>query len=78
METDRMHVTVKLYASFCIGRFGTAVREYPDGSTLSTIAQDLGIPPEYLIHLRNGCHAPLDEAVQDGDTVSFLPMLDGG
>ena len=73
-----MHVTVKLYASFCIGRFSSAVREYPDGSTISTIAQDLGISAEYLIHLRNGCHAPFNEVVQEGDTVSFLPMLDGG
>ncbi len=73
-----MHVTVKLYASFRIGRFASEVREYPDSATIATIAEDLGIPAEYLITLRNGCHAPPDEQVQDGDTVSLLPMLEGG
>jgi molybdopterin converting factor small subunit len=73
-----MRITVKLYGSLCIGRFNSELRDYPDGSTISTIAQDLGLPAEYLIRLRNGCHAPFEEVVQDGDTVSFLPMLDGG
>lgn len=73
-----MQVTVKLYASFRIGRFTSMVREYPDHTTIGTIAQDLGIPEEYLIRLRNGCHAPLDDEVADGDTISFLPMLEGG
>jgi molybdopterin converting factor small subunit len=73
-----MQVTVKLYASFCIGRFKSEVRDYPDGATISSIAADLGIPAEYLIQLRNGRHAAPDEVVEDGDTVSFLPMLEGG
>lgn len=73
-----MRVTVKLYASFRIGRFTSEVREYPDSATIAMIAKDLGIPEEYLITLRNGRHAPLDDLVQDGDTVSFLPMLEGG
>jgi sulfur carrier protein ThiS len=73
-----MRVTVKLYASFCIGRFSSQVREYPDGATIAVVAKELGIPEEYLITLRNGRHAPLDDLVHDGDTVSLLPMLDGG
>ncbi len=73
-----MRVTVKLYASFCIGRFTSEVRDYPDAATISMIAADLGIPEEYLIRLRNGRHAASDEVVADGDTVSFLPMLEGG
>jgi molybdopterin converting factor small subunit len=75
---DDVQVTVKLYASFRIGRFTSMVREYPDHSTIASIAQDLGIPEEYLIRLRNGCHASPDEELHDGDTVSFLPMLEGG
>ena len=73
-----MQVTVKLYASFCIGRFNCAVREYPEATTVSAISQDLGLATDALIRLRNGCHAGLDEQVQDRDTVSFLPMIDGG
>lgn len=73
-----MQITVKLYGSLCIGRFSFALRDYPDCSTIATIVQDLGISPEYLIRLINGIHASFDEIVQDGDTVSLLPMLDGG
>ena len=73
-----MQVTVKLYASFCIGRFTSAVREYPEATTISAISKDLGLAAEALIHLRNGCHARLDDPVQDRDTVTFLPVIDGG
>lgn len=73
-----MQVTVKLYASFSIGRFTSALCEYPDGTTISAIVQSLGIPTERLIQLRNWNHAPFHEIVQDGDTVSLLPMLGGG
>ena len=73
-----MQITVKLYGSLCFGRFDSAVREYPDGSTIQTIVTDLGIPSEYLIRLKNGYHAPLEEVLHNNDTVSLLPMLDGG
>jgi sulfur carrier protein ThiS len=73
-----MQITVKLYGSFCVGRFDSAPRDYPAGSTIAAIVADLGLSPEYLIRLRNGTHAAFDEVVQEGDTVSFLPMLDGG
>jgi len=73
-----MQITVKLYGSLCNGRFNSALREYPDRCTVLTIVKSLGIPSEYLIRLRNGSHVSFDEVVQDGDTVSFLPMLDGG
>jgi len=73
-----MLITVKLYGSLCIGRFDSAPRDYPAGSTVATVVQDLGLSPEYLIRLRNGRHASFDDLLQEGDTVSFLPMLDGG
>lgn len=73
-----MLITVKLYGSLCIGRFDSAPRDYPAGSTVATVVQDLGLSPEYLIRLRNGSHASFDDLLQEGDTVSFLPMLDGG
>lgn len=73
-----MHVTVKLYASFSIGRFDTEVRNYPDGATIAFIAEALGLPTSNIIILRNGIHAPVDSVLQEGDTVSLLPLLDGG
>jgi len=73
-----MQITVKLYGSLCIGRFHSELREYADCCTILTIVEDLGISTEYLIRLKNGYHVPFEEVVQDGDTVSLLPMLDGG
>ena len=73
-----MQITVKLYGSLSIGRFDSALRDYPACSTIAAIVQDLGLSPEYLIRLRNGIHASFDDVVQEGDTVAFLPMLDGG
>jgi molybdopterin converting factor small subunit len=73
-----MHVTVKLYASYCIGRFDTDIRNYPDGVTIAFIAEDLGLPTSNIIILRNGIHAQVETALAEGDTVSFLPLLDGG
>jgi sulfur carrier protein ThiS len=73
-----MQVKVKLYASFCIGRFENEVREYPDGVTISFIAETLGLPVTNIIILRNGIHASPDDVVQEADAVSFLPLLDGG
>jgi sulfur carrier protein ThiS len=73
-----MQVKVKLYASFCIGRFENEVRNYPDGVTISFIAENLGLPASNIILLRNGIHASPEDVVEDADTVSFLPLLDGG
>ncbi len=73
-----MQVKVKLYASFCIGRFENEVRNYPDGVTISYIAENLGLHAPNIIKLLNGIHASPDDVVQDADTVSFLPLLDGG
>ncbi len=73
-----MHVTVKLYASFCIGRFENEVRNYPDGVTITFIAESLGLHAPTIIRLLNGTHASPDDVVQEADTVSFLPLLDGG
>jgi molybdopterin converting factor small subunit len=73
-----MHVKVKLYASFCIGRFENKVCNYPDGVSISFILGNLGLHASNTIMLRNGVHASPDDVVHDADTVSFLPLLDGG
>jgi sulfur carrier protein ThiS len=73
-----MLITIKLYGSYQIGRFDCAVREYPEGCPVGTIVDELQISREYLIRLKNGVHVPPDEPLQEGDTLSLLPMLDGG
>jgi len=73
-----MRITVRIYGSLCIGRFEAAEREYPEGTLVVNVVRDLGIGEEFLIRLRNGVHAANDEQLRAGDTLSLLPMLDGG
>jgi len=73
-----MRITVRIYGSLCIGRFEAAEREYPEGTLVLDVVRDLGIGEEFLIRLRNGVHAASDEQLREGDTLSLLPMLDGG
>lgn len=73
-----MQITVKIYGSLSIGRFECAEREYPAGTRVLDVVRDLGIGEEYLIRLRNGVHADFEDRLEAGDTLSLLPMLDGG
>jgi molybdopterin converting factor small subunit len=74
-----MQITIKLYASFCIGRFKSEIRTYSTPPSVSQIADELGIPVKSLgIVLRNGVHASREDIVADGDTVSLMPQMGGG
>ena len=74
-----MHITVKLFASLRIGRFREESRNYPDGTTVVTIVDELDIPDcQVLITLINSQHAKPDEVLREGDVVSLLPVVSGG
>jgi molybdopterin synthase sulfur carrier subunit len=50
-----------------------------DGATLEDLCRRLGMPPQLeKICFTNGNYQPMDKKLQDGDVVSFYPMLDGG
>ena len=74
-----MQVTVKLYAALRWKLFEEEVREYPAGTTVEALAADLGISPREIgIKLVNGRHCPLDQVLEDGDTVALMPPIGGG
>lgn len=74
-----MQVTLKLVGVFCIGRFKEERRSYPEMTTLSDIIGDLGIPLPLLgIILINGTHAGINDPFREGDTITLLPLIDGG
>ncbi len=74
-----MVVTIRLFASFQDGRFETAPREYPAGTRLAAVLDELRIPKETIgISLVNSRHADLERELTPGDIVSLFPLLGGG
>lgn len=74
-----MKIKIKLAGAFRIDRFKEEVREYPDGTSIRKIVDSLQLPEQILgIVLINGIHAEFENILQDGDTLSVLPVLDGG
>jgi hypothetical protein len=74
-----MNVTVKLVGIFQIGRFKEAVCEYPTGTSVRKVVDELLIPDPLLgIVLINELHAGVDDVLHEGDTLCLLPFIDGG
>jgi hypothetical protein len=74
-----MQVTVKLFASFRVGRFTEAERDVAPGIRIAEVAESLGILPEDIgIIMVNGRHAALENELQPGARLSLFPLLGGG
>lgn len=74
-----MKITVKLFASFRVGRFKQDQRDYPDDTICQQVVADVGVKETELgIILINGRHASLESALNDGDSLSLFPLLGGG
>jgi molybdopterin converting factor small subunit len=72
-------VTVKLFASFRAGRFDIEVREYPPGTSVGDVADQLKLPRHELgIMMINSRHVKLDRQLEEGDTLALFPLLGGG
>jgi sulfur-carrier protein len=74
-----MNVTVKLFASFRAGRFDIETGDYPSGTTVADVADNLKLPHSELgIMMINNRHVKLDHLLSDGDTLALFPLLGGG
>jgi len=74
-----MKVTVKLFATFRADRFDIESREYPDGTVVEQIVDELKLPREKLgIVMVNSRHVDLDRELRDGDTLALFPLVGGG
>ena len=74
-----IHVTIKLFATLRDGRFTMEMREYPPGSDVMSIIQDLGISEkEAALVLVNGRHADLSTQLSDQDVLAIFPPIGGG
>ncbi len=74
-----MQITVKLFASYRIGRFNEKVVDYPTGTSVGDGLQVLSIAGKDTgIVLVNGKLAPLDQELREGDTLAIFPLVSGG
>jgi hypothetical protein len=74
-----MEVTILLIGPFRIGRFEEEVRGYLSATCVQEVIDGLHLPMPLLgTVLVNGIHAGVEDLLHDGDTVCFLPFLDGG
>lgn len=74
-----MKITVKLFATFRLGRFELEVRDYPPGTTVGHIVEELQLPRTQLgILLVNSRHVALDRQLVDGETLAIFPLVGGG
>ena len=74
-----MKVTIKLFATLRIGRDKILVRDYPEGTLIKNIVEDLEIDEnDIAILLRNGISTKMDNKLSEGDTLSIFPPIGGG
>lgn len=74
-----MKVIIKLVGPFRLGRFKEATREYPAATPVRNLIEEFRIPVNLLgAVLINDIHAGVDDHLNDGDTVTLLPFIDGG
>ena len=74
-----MLVTVKLHGIFRIDRFKEKKVEYPSGTKVMDVVEQLKLPCRLLgIVLVNDIHSTIDSQLKNGDILVLLPLLDGG
>lgn len=74
-----MKITVKLFATFRNGRFDLEVRDYPEGTKVGQIVEELQLPREQLgILMVNSRHVDLDRVLLEGETLAIFPLVGGG
>lgn len=74
-----MKLTVKLFAYFRDNRFVAEVKDYPDGTTVAEIIEDLKIDPgEVGIIMLNSRHCQPDTQPKEGDALAIFPVVGGG
>lgn len=74
-----MTITVKLFATFRIGRFAAMKQEYPLGTPVANVIKDLGIQEEEIgMLMLNSKHIEPQYALQEGDNLAIFPLVGGG
>lgn len=74
-----MKITVKLFATFRLGRFDIETRDYPAGTKVGQVVDELALSRDKLgILMVNSRHVDLDRVLADGETLAIFPLVGGG
>ncbi len=74
-----MLVTVKLFAYFRDNRFIKENRNYPPGTRVQQIIDELGIDPDEIgVLMINSRHTSLETLLQENDVLAIFPVVGGG
>ena len=74
-----MKLTVKLFAYFRDDRFVAEVQEYPDGTTVGEIVDQLEIDRDEIgITMINSRHCTFEDRATEDDILAIFPMVGGG
>ena len=78
-ESVTMKINVKLVGLFQTGRFKQTDRDYPQGTRVHEVVEDLQLPRQHFgIILINGVHADSETVLNEGDQLVLMPIVDGG
>ncbi len=74
-----MQIKIRLIGAFRVDRFEEEVFNYPAETRANEIVDKLQIPYRVLgCVLINGHHSRIYDSLNDGDTLSIMPILGGG
>ncbi len=74
-----MQIKIKLFATFRTGRFKEKELDFPSGTTVDQVIQELDISScESGVVFVNGRVAKLERVLVDGDALSVFPLVAGG
>ena len=73
-----MQITIKLFASYRIGRFKEADQDYPAGACVGDVLQGLDIAVVRGMVLVNGKPATSNLKLCEGDYMALVPLISGG
>lgn len=74
-----MQVQVRLFATFRMGRFSEQMRDYPSGTSIRKVLEELAIEEKEIgAVFVDFKHAALDRELHDGARLGIFPMVGGG
>ncbi len=79
MWNSPMQVQVRLFANFRIGRFKEQMRDFPPGTSIRKVVEELGIDASQVgTVLVDSKYAKLDQELHENARLGIFPMVGGG